>query len=190
MELIKRCISDSLYYARECLGWLIWTVVIVAIARLLLAWWKGKKGRNPLLASLLLWEIDSIYIVYTLYVTLGMRRVGIRREVELLPFLAVLERPEELPLMVENILLFIPFGFLLPLTFPRLSSGRRVFLLAGAVSLVIEVLQYLFRCGKTELDDVIFNILGAGIGWLLSSLFCWVMGKRKTGSTPPPVQFL
>lgn len=182
MDLINRCLTDSIRYARGCQREMIGAVIAVGIVRVLYEVWQWKKGvkgverklLRPFLTSLALWEINSIYVVYAFYVTLGMRHIGMRQEVNLLPFQAVLSRPGEIPLMLENILLFLPLGILLPLTFPGFSKGKLVLGAAGAVSLTIELLQYLFRCGKTELDDVILNMLGAGAGWLIFSLFRWM----------------
>ncbi len=66
---------------------------------------------------------------------------------------------------VANILLFVPLGMLLS------TLGRRVLAVVGAglaVSLVIEVTQYLLNIGRTaDVNDLIENTLGTLIGWLV-----------------------
>lgn len=65
-----------------------------------------------------------------------------------------------------NILMFLPFGALLPLAFGRrFASIWNVLLLAAVVSVSIEVLQYVLDAGRVSAtDDVIINSLGALFG--------------------------
>ena len=71
--------------------------------------------------------------------------------------------------IILNILLFIPFGYLLPSLFPRLRWWQ-VILLGLAFSLCIELLQLFTRLGYADVDDLINNTLGAAIGWLCYKL--------------------
>lgn len=69
--------------------------------------------------------------------------------------------------IVNNILLFIPFGFALPLNFPRFEKLRYTILAAALLSLAVELIQGFTGLGLCEIDDVMGNTLGAGIGgWL------------------------
>ena len=84
--------------------------------------------------------------------------------------------------ILENIALFIPFGFML---YPLLSGIenkriRLVFTVIAALlfSSFIELTQLCFRVGMAEFDDVFNNTLGAFIGAFLAS---------KIKSTPPIV---
>ncbi|MBT9779484.1 hypothetical protein GPL15_23685 [Clostridium sp. MCC353] len=65
---------------------------------------------------------------------------------------------------IENILFFIPYGFLFP---SNRKKWRRVVFCAALFSVLIELIQYTFMLGWCEVDDVISNTIGAGIGmWL------------------------
>ena len=68
-----------------------------------------------------------------------------------------------------NILLFIPFGFMLSCYIYKYHRPQHLFLpilLSGLfVSISVELLQYLTSRGFTEIDDVINNTLGSIIGW-------------------------
>ena len=65
-----------------------------------------------------------------------------------------------------NLCWFVPMGVLLPLLNRRWSFGGTV--LAGMLlSISIETLQWLLRTGVTDIDDVLFNTLGAALGWIL-----------------------
>ncbi|WP_369695106.1 VanZ family protein [Ruminococcus flavefaciens] len=73
--------------------------------------------------------------------------------------------------IVLNILLFIPFGFILSTNLYLYHRPRHIFLptfLSGLfVSISVELFQYLTSRGYTEIDDVINNSLGAMFGWFL-----------------------
>ena len=75
----------------------------------------------------------------------------------------------ELRNIILNILLFIPFGYLLPSLFPRLRWWQ-VVLLGLAFSLCIELLQQITKLGYADVDDLINNTLGAAICWLCYKL--------------------
>lgn len=75
----------------------------------------------------------------------------------------------ELRNIILNILLFFPFGYLLPRLFPRLRWWQ-VILLGLAFSLCIELLQLITRLGYADVDDLINNTLGAAIGFLCYKL--------------------
>lgn len=61
---------------------------------------------------------------------------------------------------IQNVLFFIPFGFLFPW-----KKWKPVFMSALMTSAIIEATQYIFNLGWCELDDVISNTAGALIGF-------------------------
>jgi glycopeptide antibiotics resistance protein len=73
---------------------------------------------------------------------------------------------EFLRLFLGNIGGFIPFGFLMPMLLKK-KSVLKVAVLGFVFSFGIEVLQFIFRKGVAELDDLILNTLGAIIGYIL-----------------------
>lgn len=67
---------------------------------------------------------------------------------------------------VQNIVLFIPLGFMLPLLWSKYQNPRKALVCGFLLSLVIELMQLLnFRA--TDIDDLLMNTLGTGIGYLL-----------------------
>lgn len=65
---------------------------------------------------------------------------------------------------IENLLLFLPVGFLLPLLFPAFQGLKRCALFGFFFSLSVELLQLLsFRA--TDIDDLIMNTLGTVCGF-------------------------
>ena len=61
-----------------------------------------------------------------------------------------------------NILLFIPLGLLI--------GGWKGLITGFCLSFAIEVIQYFGRFGYCELDDILNNTIGAGIGAALNAL--------------------
>lgn len=79
------------------------------------------------------------------------------------------------PSFVLNVIMFIPFGVLLPLLRPRLDAVRRLAAHAAAASLTIELTQ--FALGMTlgsrrtvDVNDLIANTAGALLGLLILRL--------------------
>lgn len=71
--------------------------------------------------------------------------------------------------LLANIGLFIPFGFLLPFV-SRNRTLRRTLKCGVLLSLFIEIMQY-FVGRSSDVDDLILNMFGVGIGWL----FFWLV---------------
>lgn len=73
--------------------------------------------------------------------------------------------------ILANVVMFVPFGFLLSALLPRQLRGkvRAVLVIAAAAvfSLTIETLQFFLMRGLCEFDDVVSNVVGAAIGALL-----------------------
>ncbi|MGN0513800.1 MAG: VanZ family protein [Lachnospiraceae bacterium] len=81
-------------------------------------------------------------------------------------------------LFVGNIIWFVPFGMVLEHKKKGKHSIR--ILLSGMIfSLLIETLQYAFGTGYSELDDVILNTLGTGIGILLMKAWNRIVHDAK-----------
>ena len=73
---------------------------------------------------------------------------------------------------IGNVALFVPFGILAYILLVRRTAAvRRTALVGFAVSLTIEVAQYTFALGYTDVDDIILNTVGALLGALLARAF-------------------
>ncbi|WP_018343019.1 VanZ family protein [Cytophaga aurantiaca] len=69
--------------------------------------------------------------------------------------------------LIGNILLFVPFSFLLLYKSTRYTP-LFVMSMAFLFSCSIECVQYFFVCGITDVDDVILNTFGACLGVVIS----------------------
>ena len=66
-------------------------------------------------------------------------------------------------LFLGNIAAFIPFGMYLKYQKPEMEL-RRIVLYGFLLSLAIESMQYVLGTGYTELDDLVLNTVGVGVG--------------------------
>ena len=79
--------------------------------------------------------------------------------------------------LIFNILMFVPFGILLPLLSDKLKSLWKTVGIGFGTSLLIEIVQYITGRGQASTDDVITNTLGALIGYGL--IMAWLTIRHK-----------
>lgn len=87
-------------------------------------------------------------------------------EINLIPFIWITEgiRP-----YIENVLLFMPLGFMLPYIWKKYEVLWKTALSGFTFSLIIELSQ-LFNRRVTDIDDLLMNTLGTLIGWVIFRL--------------------
>lgn len=66
-----------------------------------------------------------------------------------------------------NIFAFVPFGLLGPIVLNRFKGFFRVLFYSFLLSMAIEVVQGLLRVGVMDVDDVILNVIGGVLGYLI-----------------------
>jgi glycopeptide antibiotics resistance protein len=76
-----------------------------------------------------------------------------------------------------NIGVFTPYGFLLPYLFRSAKRYGPFLLYFGFPLIGLELLQMLLRLGSFDVDDVILNVLGASISFVLFA----AVGRGLTG---------
>lgn len=81
--------------------------------------------------------------------------------------------------LAGNILLFAPFGFLLPLLSKRFQSIKKVAIASFCLSLTFELLQLIFRIGGFDVDDLILNTLGGVLGYLPIKLIQMIKHRKQ-----------
>lgn len=74
---------------------------------------------------------------------------------------------------LQNVLMFIPFGFLLSLLWPNSGKFNYILLYGLTFSFLIEISQY-FSFRATDVDDLMMNTAGALLGHLIYKLFAFI----------------
>lgn len=154
---------------------------IIILLMMLLTWMNGNKSINRKKKDIKKEIIKKYFLFYTFYVycfilisiTILSREPGSRRSVDLHLFSTFSNNLWENIFPVENLLLFIPLGYLLPLLWKRLNNVIATMLSGLLFSVMVEVIQYLTQRGYFQTDDIIINLLGTVIGYL-----CYYCLKR------------
>lgn len=127
----------------------------------------------------------AAYVVFIFYETLMFRETGDPRTA-LIPFsyLGSFWQSYSVRLeVINNIWLFVPLGAGLY----SLSPRRRVLWIPAALTVGIELTQYLTGLGLMQADDILGNTFGAVVGFLLADKLCsfgiWIKNRAANGET-------
>ena len=89
-------------------------------------------------------------------------------------------------LILSNIAMFVPFGFMLSAAIPiksRVKRGAIVISSALVFSLVIEALQHLLMRGQFDIDDLVTNTVGAAVGFAVYVVLRKIISDRHVFNT-------
>ncbi|WP_241657848.1 VanZ family protein [Anaerobacillus alkaliphilus] len=154
---------------------------------------KRTKSRRQIKLKTLLLISFFVYLTLVIYVTLFAWNYGASlgpvgpggRNYNFIPFRSIYRIAvysptiiDPLKILVGNVILFMPFGFLAPIALKKLrKSIFSTTVLAMFFSIAIESSQFLFTYRVSNIDDVILNTLGAFIGAILVKLCFWINSK-------------
>lgn len=83
------------------------------------------------------------------------------RNINLIPFYYDNETSGHASEVIKNVILFIPLGLYLRIMG---LSWRKAIVIGAALSAVLEILQYIFGVGASDITDLITNTLGTAVG--------------------------
>ena len=81
--------------------------------------------------------------------------------------------------VIGNILVFMPLGFFIPLLFEKFNNLKKVLKVGCLSSLAIELSQLFVGNNVCDIDDVIYNTLGALAGFICYKTFETIINKTK-----------
>lgn len=126
----------------------------------------------------ILWVLFVVYLLVLLRITVFRSDFGTHPlfqdgQIVWIPFVGLYQILQNnffyfLYLFIGNLIWFVPLGLLLP---ALTGIGKPVLLIGFLLSLGIEISQYIFGTGVTEVEDLILNTLGTALGYLLWQLF-------------------
>ena len=73
--------------------------------------------------------------------------------------------------LVGNVLMFIPLGYFLPRLNRTLRGFFRTVAVSGAIIVAVELFQLFSMLGSCDIDDLILNLAGTVIGYILFKIF-------------------
>ncbi len=144
--------------------------LLLGLASLPILWlcWKiFCRNRRPDWVRLGAYACCIAYVFVLLNMTFFSREPGSRTGVNLQLFGTWGDTPKSRGYVIENIILFLPFGILVPGAIPFLRRAWCCVPVACLCSIAIEGVQFVTQRGYCQLDDVLMNTAGAGAGWLL-----------------------
>ncbi len=166
-------IREVLRYLPIGLATVLFVMVIAGVLHLRTDGRKTDYGRRVCRALL------AGYAVVLVMITFLSREPGARDGMDLVPFATVGNSVQGDAYVAENVLLFIPFGMLLPAAFQRMRRFWPCVGLGFLVSMMIETSQFLTKRGFVQTDDVITNTLGAMIGYGIAAWLLKRYGAKR-----------
>jgi glycopeptide antibiotics resistance protein len=156
--VIRDILASMIYLPYAIIGGII---LYFILQRINLRLEQKKKKRIPAVS----YSLFLSYLFVILSLTLLSREQGSRgSEVDLVFFSSMGINARNNAYVAENVLLFIPYGFLMPLTFARTKNFFVSTVCFFLTSLSIECLQLLTHRGYFQVDDILTNVIGAWIG--------------------------
>ncbi len=139
--------------------------------------------------SKFLWLLFGVYCIAMFFILFVRRKVDfgfpyweqVRMRMNLVPFRSIRKNVyyiiqgtdnymmrNALFNLLGNFAMFMPYGFCFPRLFERFRRFGMFILLSVGVLLSVESIQVLTLRGSFDIDDIILNMSGALIGFLLS----------------------
>lgn len=126
-----------------------------------------------------------IYLIILTWIILlktqfSFSALGHYRSVNLIPFAGsvVINGKVDLDEVLNNFIVFIPVGLYLGMMMPKSSPLRKIAPIFG-LSLLYEVIQFIYAIGASDITDLIMNTLGGAAGIFLVFLITKLL-KEKT----------
>ena len=145
----------------------------------------GKRMRRLWVVLLILYSLVMVYLL------LLDRPVLVQRSINLVPLRTVqqfeylLRQQNGVYLtaiafvnLAGNVVLFVPLGFLPPMVWPKLRTWLRALGAAAGAVICVEAAQYFLYRGAADVDDLLLNLLGAAIGFLIFRITERIYAKR------------
>lgn len=76
-----------------------------------------------------------------------------------------------------NIMMFVPMGVFLPLLWKKLRKFSSCIFMGALIIIVVEIVQLFSLLGSFDVDDIILNLIGIIIGFLLYRGLCFLRSK-------------
>ena len=145
------------------LGILLYLITILCIRRY----------KKPICSTLF-----TSYLIMLFIITIFEREPGSRTGISL-KFFEALGGPRANAYVIENVLLFIPFGIFIPLKWKQLRNPFVCSFLGFCLSCIIEMIQLITERGHFQIDDIVTNTLGTLIGGIVFRMYSIIMLKCR-----------
>ena len=135
--------------------------------------WLKKAGRKQSFLHTAAVFVFGYYLFGLLTVTgIGFTStMNFRPNISWTPFVGMITGPID---TILNVILFVPFGFFLPLLYKKYRSMKTVALTGFLFSLAVEFVQ-MFNWGSSDVNDLMTNTAGVCVGFLVYCLLSRIL---------------
>lgn len=171
IPFIYKDVIEALQYTPSAM----WLVVCIAAAIILAITHYKKKvtmGRTILYFSFV------IYVFTILNYSFFSREPGSRTDVDLELFSTWGNTWQAHAYFIENIIMFLPLGVLIPLIWKKARGCWQILLLSLLCSVILESMQLVTGRGFFQVDDLMTNTLGGVCGFVIFRLIQWTLGRK------------
>ena len=133
--------------------------------------WRQKQGKAPvpLMSTVCFYTFLALMIIITFLSREGGDVIGM--DLQIGSTLTINVRNNAY--LIENIILFMPYGFFFAWYYNKKKVVWQSFELGLLTSLSIEVMQFVTGRGLFQIDDILTNTLGCVIGAILFKILNW-----------------
>ncbi|MGE7717728.1 Glycopeptide antibiotics resistance protein [Priestia megaterium] len=126
---------------------------------------KLKNNQNKITAGLFAIYLFALTWIIVFKMQFSLQSLPDFRKINLIPFAGSAKVNNQIYFneIIYNVLAFIPFGIYISMLKPNWSFLKKIAVIAG-VSLLFEILQFIFAIGASDITDFIGNTLGGIIG--------------------------
>lgn len=164
-RIIAKDMIEPLAYLPKSL---IFGAILIAVFILLNElWYQFKRQLLISTIKIIYLGLFAAYMYTLLQQTYFSRPPGSRSTVSLILGETWQDSAQSKAYVIENILMMIPFGLLLPSV---LKPAQNIFCcipLGFLFSVSLEYAQFLSQRGHLQVDDVVMNVIGTAVGYLL-----------------------
>lgn len=140
--------------------------------------WRTKRNKPPV--AVLAMSAFMTYVVIILCITFLSRENGTRIGIDLDLFSTWGINERNNAFVIENVLLFIPYGIVCAWAFKALRRFFPCAMIGLATSIAVECMQLYTGRGYFQVDDILTNLLGSIVGYVVFRIF-WREGRHGVG---------
>ena len=121
----------------------------------------------------------AVFEIIVFKLELPFSNIGNLRSINLIPFneSLILNGKIDFSEIIMNMVIFMPLGIYVEIIFSKWSTTKK-FSIFFIISLVCEILQYIFALGASDITDIINNTLGGIIGFLIFKVIVRIFNNR------------
>lgn len=140
---------------------------------------KEMNKANKLTNILFIIYMIAVFEIIVFKLEMPFSNIGYLRNINLIPFneSLIINGKIDYSEIIMNMVIFIPLGIYIDIIFSGWSTTKKISIFL-IISLMCEVLQFIFALGASDITDIINNTLGGIIGLLIFKLIVIIFNNR------------